>query len=1587
MRKSFKFLTILFAVILLCGVVAVSAMAADENTPNEPEYYFQVYNITTGETVKYENPDDFSAALTGTKDGPKEFVITLLRDIEETESKSIINVGSQASSGNQIKIYWDLNGYYYSLVRKSNDATAVSMDVNDYVELNIYSSRPGGRIFNYNEEGVGSCNALFWLRYSNASLNLGRMDIPVTFNHETGEYSKETTSYDGDNLSTYSKALLGLINRDSNDKNMKVNINGGTYSHSGSGVSLIAISANETDGNEPSLVAKNAKFISAYENLISVNGAATGTSSFDGCTFYSPVSLFNSSSPTHQISFKGCSFIGNVGTLPGNVAVEDCKASSMYAFSQNSEVAHINQTAYIDVTTYNFTYNQDGSVNAGSYNAKTVINEKILYLFQTIGANTEYANITWDAEAVLGEGEKITEKWLIGETPISPIPIPDSTGVYRYAFPGVTEVTADMVGKETTYVLKGYANFGIKANLTLSDSFAFNIYVPADVWSSVNSTKIGGAAEEATATEIDGTDYYLISHPIKANAAKDGFDFVINLDGYNGTSFDQLYTFSIPDYMDRVINGVAYTTQARDLIKATQNYINAVYNYDDAKNESNVIDTTYKPDDKKKGDLKGKFDELTNAELVLGDAIKIRFNANTTVAMTLVVPCQDGTTATTKTITVNDDNWKQNGNVYYYDIALPVRFLNDGIKVTIGNNTATFYLDDYIRYVIENRADDTDLVALVKAIGSYSAAANTYAKTEGNQTPAVNFSVADKEITKIVYNSDAAKATAEKLAEIMTAKGHTVTAVLDTEMAATENAIRISVIDPNPEYDYRMSVDGTNLVIDCSFASFVGQATEYFITDYVKYADKNVNFDEDFTEEYFTAKIYYSDFGAVSVGASATNLNYKEFAAAREGYAEKDAFFAIKATHDFANLTKRHTVYADEDAVYYIHETRRLNEEDGIYGSVQTIQIKTDVNWGNAQFLIDDTDMASGDGTKRTSSRIFNVSSDYASTTITDAATLEKLANIGEGTTKIDYAPGFKALLTIYNSNHKVYRRKGYASAEGDNQHELILIDEDGYVDESTPFMFDYETVTSMKVQRVDENPTTITGGTFYTCASRINMYTPIYANKQAIDPATGALLFDKDAEGNVTTTPTQADKSGYVHYNSSTKQYEVITSWNKDTVDSNVFLTTPNDGYILRSINVSRSNTTLQNVQHYIKYEISVAEQHAGISYTATETITGENGETTVQEIAGSEVKIAYGGSPYNGFLYASNGTDITFKDCVFTGRRGYSKVSNSDDSGMTGTYDFGANLANNITVDGCLQSNFYMQYKEYDSADKANTLPGEVTTQAIWENGKIVGFNTIDDGVAREGYTITYEDGIPKVAPNADSFLSMSSTKSSVGGRMCWGIGGTNYCKNMTYKNSVMSRYDAHCGLLNGQVVGTTINFFAMVGKGDFLIEDVTWITSALSANDEVNNSMIFLRNDYGSPWDGTITIKDTKAEGYATGTTWLIYHSYANWDFGYTAHFPNIIVDNLEFTNTDNVTFLHSNWTDNIHLETYNNATNENTVVPPEFIKIINNNSGENYTMPYSKAFFSSTYFEVYNGTETTPYIQYPEKVEETPTIPVN
>ena len=48
----------------------------------------------------------------------------------------------------------------------------------------------------------------------------------------------------------------------------------------------------------------------------------------------------------------------------------------------------------------------------------------------------------------------------------------------------------------------------------------------------------------------------------------------------------------------------------------------------------------------------------------------------------------------------------------------------------------------------------------------------------------------------------------------------------------------------------------------------------------------------------------------------------------------------------------------------------------------------------------------------------------------------------------------------------------------------------------------------------------------------------------------------------------------------------------------------------------------------------------------------------------------------------------------------------------------------------------------------------------------------------------------------------------------KMCWGIGGTNYCKNMEYIGSTLSRLDAHAGLYNGRIIDSTVNYISLTG-----------------------------------------------------------------------------------------------------------------------------------------------------------------------------
>ena len=121
-------------------------------------------------------------------------------------------------------------------------------------------------------------------------------------------------------------------------------------------------------------------------------------------------------------------------------------------------------------------------------------------------------------------------------------------------------------------------------------------------------------------------------------------------------------------------------------------------------------------------------------------------------------------------------------------------------------------------------------------------------------------------------------------------------------------------------------------------------------------------------------------------------------------------------------------------------------------------------------------------------------------------------------------------------------------------------------------------------------------------------------------------------------------------------------------------------------------------------------------------------------------------------------------------------------------------------------------------------------------------------------------------------------------------WGIFGSNYCKNLTFDTVRFSRFDAHCGVRGAVIKNSVLGYMGvhLIGHGTFLLEN----TSVYA------RSLINLRSDYGSTWDGDIIIKNCEFIPRSAGAA-LISGSYSGQhDFGYTCYMPRkITIDGLK------------------------------------------------------------------------------------------
>ncbi|MBR4888020.1 MAG: hypothetical protein IKU17_02635 [Clostridia bacterium] len=147
-----------------------------------------------------------------------------------------------------------------------------------------------------------------------------------------------------------------------------------------------------------------------------------------------------------------------------------------------------------------------------------------------------------------------------------------------------------------------------------------------------------------------------------------------------------------------------------------------------------------------------------------------------------------------------------------------------------------------------------------------------------------------------------------------------------------------------------------------------------------------------------------------------------------------------------------------------------------------------------------------------------------------------------------------------------------------------------------------------------------------------------------------------------------------------------------------------------------------------------------------------------------------------------------------------------------------------------------------------------------------------------------------------NANSVVDYTCKNCKINGitdNTRWGIIGSNFCKNMVVEDCIFSRLDAHMGvsgkyvIRNSQMGHQGLN---AIGRGEMIVENTT----------VYGHNLICFRDDYGSNWEGTVTVKNCtwvpncgrECEPKLFGITNSGMH-----DFGYPCHMPeSFTIENL-------------------------------------------------------------------------------------------
>ena len=210
MKKNVKLAALIAAIIMLFSLLAVSAFADGEATEiDTTNATFVVYNAD-GELVGSGiTPKEFAKAVSNAADGD---TVKLLKSIDMTSYGAEVAVESGILSPREVSIDLAGNGIYSHI-------KTVMFRAKSYSTLNIYSSVPGGYVYNNSSSNndYGHSGANFTTSGVCATINLGRYE------------AKDGTVYSGYNFSAYSSCIVDLSSSDNNPDRNRANLIEGNY--------------------------------------------------------------------------------------------------------------------------------------------------------------------------------------------------------------------------------------------------------------------------------------------------------------------------------------------------------------------------------------------------------------------------------------------------------------------------------------------------------------------------------------------------------------------------------------------------------------------------------------------------------------------------------------------------------------------------------------------------------------------------------------------------------------------------------------------------------------------------------------------------------------------------------------------------------------------------------------------------------------------------------------------------------------------------------------------------------------------------------------------------------------------------------------------------------------------------------------------------------------------------------------------------------------------------------------------------------------------------------------------------------------